>query len=115
MDRAEAIKILVRSRPAFDIGKNTVFTDAYDVAIAALREQEQSNEPLTLEELRQMDGEPVYCAEYDEWGIVNVEVVGYWADKPFLGRYSRGVFYNYDIEMRGLTLYRHKPKEGAEG
>lgn len=115
MDRAEAIKILVRSRPAFDIGKNTVFTDAYDMAIAALREQEQSNEPLTIEELRNMGGEPVYCADYDLWGIVNIGICGQWKDKPFLGGYSRNVSFNYDIEMRGLTLYRQKPKEGAEG
>lgn len=48
MDRVEAIKILVRSRPAFDIGKSTVFTDAYDMAIAALREQEQLRHKLEM-------------------------------------------------------------------
>lgn len=79
-----------------------------------LREQEQGKEPLTMEELCQMNGEPAYCAEYDEWGIVNVEIAGRWKGRPFLGGYSRGISFNYDIKMRGLTLYRHKPKECAD-
>ena len=34
--------------------------EGYDTAIAALRRSEPINEPLTLEQLREMDGEPVW-------------------------------------------------------
>ena len=38
--------------------------DALDVAISALRQETATlNEPLTLDELREMDGEPVYSVE----------------------------------------------------
>ena len=35
----------------------------YDLAIDALRRAQPTNEPLTLEQLREMDGEPVWCAD----------------------------------------------------
>ena len=46
---------------------------ALDMAITALS---PPNEPLTLDELREMDGEPVWIAnsdalEYGRWGIVD--------------------------------------------
>ena len=55
--------------------------EAHRVAISALRQQEtvtdshQLNEPLTLDELRKMDGEPVWVQspgvpEYGRWAIV---------------------------------------------
>ena len=55
--------------------------DAIDMAISALRQQEHFRditkkvEPLTLDELRQMDGEPVWVQspgvpEYGRWAIV---------------------------------------------
>lgn len=39
--------------------------DAIEMAISALRQQETVtlNEPITLDELREMDGEPVYSVE----------------------------------------------------
>ena len=52
--------------------------DALDMAISALRQQEhfrdltKKMEPLTLDELRQMEGQPVYIVENTEyWAIVN--------------------------------------------
>lgn len=52
--------------------------DAIDMAISALRQQEtvpNRNDPLTLDELRKMDGEPVWVQspgvpEYGRWAIV---------------------------------------------
>ena len=50
--------------------------EAHRAAISALRQQEHFRdltkkvEPLTLDELRKMDGEPVYCVEItgrEEW------------------------------------------------
>ena len=75
------------------------------------------NDPLALDELRQMRGEPVWCKELECYGIVKMEKVGSWANELFLvGTWHNGdaaVNFEYDIKSRGLTLYRHKPEEGA--
>ena len=50
--------------------------DAVDMAISALRQQDiRKNDPLILDELRKMDGEPVWVQspgvpEYGRWAIV---------------------------------------------
>ena len=49
--------------------------NACSLAIDALRRAQPANEPLTIDELREMDGEPVFVAspgveEYGHWGIV---------------------------------------------
>ena len=60
--------------------------DVYDMAISALRQQDHFREvtkkvePLTLDELRKMDGEPVWCEIYIKgqfpfYGIVHGETV----------------------------------------
>lgn len=41
----------------------TVANEALDIAISALHRAQPANEPLTLEELRGMDGEPVWVAD----------------------------------------------------
>ena len=45
------------------------YWDAIDMAIDAL---DPPNEPLTLEQLREMDGEPVWFDTIKRWGIVRV-------------------------------------------
>ena len=83
MTNEEAIKVL--RTESVEIGGNAVsvcrFWEALDMAISALRQQEHFREvtkkvePLTLEELRKMDGEPVWVQspgvpEYGRWAIV---------------------------------------------
>ena len=34
------------------------------------------NDPLTLNELREMGGEPVWCLEMRCWGIIKLETIG---------------------------------------
>lgn len=67
---------------------------------------------LTLEELKQMSGQPVWCKDLEVYGIIKCESIGRWSGKPFLV----GVFYSeeygtahnfeYDIQKRGLVCYR---------
>lgn len=82
-----------------------------------IRHKQESvhNDPLVLDELRQMRGEPVWCKELECYGIVKMEKVGRWANELFLvGTWHNGdvaVNFEYDIKSRGLTLYRHKPEE----
>ena len=82
MTREEAIEILRKNRPTSDPRPcGMELCDAVDMAISALRQQETVtnrnglNEPLTLDELRKMDGEPVWVQspgvpEYGRWAIV---------------------------------------------
>lgn len=74
------------------------------------------NDPLTLDELRKMGGEPVWCLEMRCWGIIKLETIGQWAGIPFLigALHDRGVAvdFEYDVVKRELTLYRRRPEEG---
>ena len=114
MTNEEAIEILRRNRPTSDprpCGKE--LCDAVDMAISALRQQEavtNRNEPLTLDELRKMDGEPVWVQspgvpEYGRWAIV--EGVG-----------ENCLFLHDDFTCHeyGKTwlAYRQKPEEGTD-
>ena len=78
MTRQEAIEAIKCNSPD---SRYTILREALDMAISALREQDVAdkhvwkNEPLTLDELRQMDGEPVWVQspgvpEYGRWAIV---------------------------------------------
>lgn len=86
MTREEAIKILEYPVKKWSMEwdereDGLSYYEALDLAISALREQETVtnrnglNEPLTLDELRKMDGEPVWVQspgvpEYGRWAIV---------------------------------------------
>ena len=71
MDRKEAILRIKEHMKHHGIGKypHLKLKEALDMAIAALS---QPNEPLTLEELRGMDGKPVWFDTIKRWGIVIV-------------------------------------------
>ncbi len=94
---------------------------AFEMAYAALRAQQKAEAreaPLTLDELREMDGEPVWCIDgggCERWGLVNadviIEVIG--SDSEAL----EGVFYNMmgdgniGLHPLGWIAYRHKPSK----
>ena len=78
MTREDAIEAIKCNWPD---SRYTILREALDMAISALREQDAAdkdvgrNEPLTLEELRKIDGEPVWVQspgvpEYGRWAIV---------------------------------------------
>ena len=86
--------------------------DMAEKAIAAWNRRAQPSEkPLTLDELRQMDGEPVWVTHKDgsggRWGIVNsYKGAGMCAD---LDSYTA---YWFD-DWCGTIAYRRKPGEAA--
>ena len=91
--------------------------DAIDMAISALRQQElfcevtKKVEPLTLDELRQMDGEPVYCVEItgrEEWLFRRD---GGFAD--MYGEFTSDDFMSWDNYGKLWWCYRQKPEEGT--
>ena len=96
---------------ACDCGFN-FSTGTYDCAefIAALNRRTQPNEPLSLEELRGMDGEPVYTVPdryAPGWDVVKILDTGYIRTKvnPYLQENGYG---------KTWLTYRRKP-EGGEG
>lgn len=72
------------------------------------------NEPLTLEELRKMDGEPVWVEEVEHWALIDIEKGGQWAGFPFAIWAENGVNFTYNIEDRELHCFRRPPEEGAK-
>ncbi len=78
------------------------------VALAALRAQEEAekNEPLTPEELLEMDGEPVFLPKAQCWVLITNNPLTPLFTFPDGGQCSAKDWY----EQVG-PVYRHKPKE----
>ena len=119
---------MTRERAAELLSEVTVLDDpeiaeAHRVAISALRQQDHFRdvtkkvEPLTLDELRRMDGEPVWCEIYIKgqpsfYGIVHGEnVTGFIPgdDKP-----ANLAITNVGAYGLAWLAYRQKPEEGTD-
>ena len=89
--------------------------EAFDIAISALRQQEavtNRNAPLTLDELRKMDGEPVWVVYGEDegmWALVEVCEESIFLTNNLGGRTE----YADDVELEddGVMVYRQKPAE----
>ena len=124
MNREGAIEILRKNRPTSDPRPcGMELCDAVDMAISALRQQETVanrnglNEPLTLDELRQMDGEPVWWWNKSAKPVCTICVWDRFMNEP--------MFANYDwqsedtlklskykwLKKCGYKPYRQKPEE----
>lgn len=121
---AECIHIFENSTLQSGAFTPEAMTAAYTAALAALHEkaERENPAPLTLEQIRQMRGKPVYCPEAESYGIITMDKIGAWADKPFLKFFwlqhedsPCGVDCEWNIEERGLTIYPYKPKEEGGG
>ena len=116
MTREEAIKFAEYAQIMAD-GKPDV-QEFYKLAESALRTQQEleskfrvfeSNEPLTLDELRTMDGEPV-------WVQFLHNKIGYWYlidchNSEFI-RFYRSGFFIIGEYSKNFLAYRRKPEEG---
>ena len=71
------------------------------------------NDPLTLEQLRKMDGEPVWVEDVKHWALIDIEKGGQWDGVPFAIWAENGIKFTYNIKNRGLHCYR-RPPEGEE-
>ena len=95
----------------------TILREALDMAISALRQEDHFREvtkkvePLTLDELRQMNGEPVYSVEItgrEEWLFRRD---GGFAD--MYGEFTSDDFMVWDNYGKLWWCYRQKPEEGT--
>ena len=71
------------------------------------------NEPLTIKQLREMDGEPVWVEDVKHWALIDIEKGGQWDGVPFAIWAENGVKFTYNVESRNLHCYR-RPPEGEE-
>ena len=117
MTTKEAIEAIKCNWPD---SRYTILREALDMAISALRQQEtvaNRNEPLTLDELRKMDGEPVWWWNKSAKPVCTICVWDRFMNEP--------MFANYDwqsedtlklskykwLKKCGYKPYRQKPKE----
>ena len=124
MTTAEIIHVYENSRLQAENFTPEAVTAAYIAGLAALQEkaERENPAPLTPAEIQQMRGRPVWCPEIEAYGIISIDRIGHWKDKPFLAgvwyqdkEATCGVNFNYDVEERGLTLYPYKPQEKGGG
>ena len=122
MTTKEAIEAIKCNWPD---SRYTILREALDMAISALRQEDHFREvtkkvePLTMEELRQMDGEPVWWWNKSAKPVCTICVWDRFMDEP--------MFANYDwqsedtlklskykwLKKCGYKPYRQKPEEGA--
>ena len=98
-----------------DDAESTMGGMLFDTAEEAIFALSPPNEPLTLEELREMDGEPAWWDDGDGscWGIISVDSAGMWGGIPFFRGRWKEVNFEYNIEDRKMKIYR-RPPEGEE-
>lgn len=90
------------------------YAAAFDVAISALRAQQEleSNEPLTVDELREMDGEPVYIHSDTFPGDCGWRVVKKASVLDI--QFTDGDCFLFTFYGKSWIAYRRKPKEAQE-
>lgn len=110
MDRKEAILRIKEHMKHHGIGKypHLKLKEALDMAIVALS---QPNEPMTLEQLREMDGEPVWVEDVKHWALIDIEKGGQWDGVPFAVWAENGTKFTYNVESRDLHCYRRPPEK----
>lgn len=82
------------------------------------RQEVEKNEPMTLDELREMDGEPVWIVEYPDWGHweLSADAEDYLIDREeaFYGMKHNDPLGRDGLHKLGWLAYRRKPKEAQE-
>ena len=125
MTKEEAINALRIEGILFDGNAKRIseFFAGLDMAISALRAQQEheSNEALTLDELRKMEGEPVWTVgvsytkdgTFSMWDIIeSVDENG--IQFGYSSEYAEWWDYGFkmqDGKLLGWLAYRHKPEE----
>lgn len=66
------------------------------------------SEKLSIEELKEMNGEPVWCADVSHWCLVEVDGDGMWEGVPFILWYDNGATFTWNVSDRELSCYRNK-------
>ena len=123
MTREEAIKVL--RTESIELGGSAVsvcrFLEALDMAVKALEyvtdKDVGKNDPLTLDELRKMDGEPVWWWNKSAKPVCTICVWDRFMDEPMFANYDWQSEYTLQLSKYkwlkkcGYKPYRQKPEE----
>lgn len=85
--------------------------EVFKIAISALRSTPQPGKPLTLDQLREMDGQPVWFEDVGKWALVTVENAGRLKGIPFALFEENGARFEWNIEGQELSLYSYPPAQ----
>lgn len=90
--------------------------EVFELALTALRSMSESGEyhfrddtKLSLEQLKQMDGKPVWIEDTSCWGLVFIPKAGQFKNSPFVLFRKKGVQFEWQIEDSELTVYAYPP------
>lgn len=105
MTKEDAMDYLARCAD----GSDPEYDAAVALAVSALRAQVEAerNEPLTLAELRKMDGEPVYVECLFNKNLSSYVII----DRSKIGIFTKSFFADFDYYGYDWLAYRHKPPE----
>lgn len=108
--------ITAKTKYAHDLwdDMDSIATEA--LALLKTHPEAQPNQPLTLEELRKMDGQPVWVkdlhySDYSGWWIIGWSPNGYCVLASAMRAHMGYSVENYGIDW---IAYRRPPKEDAE-
>ena len=75
------------------------------------------NEPLTLEKLREMDGDPVWIEDVKHWALIDIEKGGQWDGVPFAIWAENGMKFTYNIKtvVYIVTAARRRERRTPDG
>lgn len=107
----KAIQIMQRKQPIFSFSCADVdYSTAYKMALDALREKAEREDPkpLTIEELRQYEGQPVFLV-IENIGVKTWAILDVSGDERT--RFQNGVRLLNEVYGMTWQVYRHKPKE----
>ena len=86
---------------------------AMSCEIKKLKISPPPNDPLTTEQLREMDGEIAWCKDCSRYGVISVDTKGDFEGIPFFSFQYEGINFCWNIDSRNLTLYRRRPEGGT--
>lgn len=83
--------------------------EPFEMAISALRAQQEKNKPLTLEQIKEMDGMPIWWTDWkhSEWCIIRVINGRFFAQSGG----SNNCHVNENTYGEKWLAYRQPPKE----
>ena len=122
MTTKEAIEAIKCNWPD---SRYTILREALDMAISALRQQDHFREvtkkvePLTLDEMRKMDGEPVWWWNKSAKPVCTICVWDRFMNEPMFANYDWQSEYTLQLSKYkwlkkcGYKPYRQKPEEGT--
>lgn len=69
----------------------------------------QPGKPLTLDQLREMDGQPVWIEDVNRWRFVSIPEAEQFKNTPFVLFRKEDVQFEWQIEDSELTVYSYPP------